>query len=104
MSEPDTHDEFPAKFVAGIVAHINEDHAGEMLAIAHGIAGRTWASEASLQHADKRGLDLVLKADGRMEIVRVPFDAPLNTTTDFRPAVIALIARAQAPGQESREA
>lgn len=96
MSEPDMHDEFPAKFVAGIVAHINEDHADEMLAIAHGIAGCTWASEASLQHADKRGLDLALKADGRLEIVRVPFEAPLTKTTDFRPAMIALIARASA--------
>lgn len=99
MSELDTNDELPAKFVAGIVAHINEDHAGEMLAIAHGIAGRAWATTAMLQHADKRGLDLVLKADGRMEIVRVPFNAPIEKTTEFRPTIIAMIAQARTSGK-----
>jgi putative heme iron utilization protein len=89
-------DEFPAKFVAGIVAHINDDHRAEMLAIAHALAGQTWATEATLQHANKRGLDLVLKAGERVELVRVAFDAPLKKTTDFRSATVKLVERAQA--------
>ncbi len=96
--------EFPAKFVAGVVAHINQDHAAEMLAVAHGIAGQAWATEATLQHADKNGLDLALRVGERVEIVRVPFAAPLVKTTQFRVAVIVLIQQAHKRlGQETPE-
>ncbi|MCG8347137.1 MAG: class I SAM-dependent methyltransferase [Chloroflexales bacterium] len=86
---------FPEKFVAGVVAHINEDHRREMLDLAHGLAGQNWASEASLLHADKHGLDLLLHAADREERLRVTFDEPLERPNQFRPALIALIQRAR---------
>jgi putative heme iron utilization protein len=87
---------FPAKFVAGIVAHINEEHRRELVDLAHGLAGQTWVIEAALSHIDKAGLDLQLLARGREETLRISFDAPLDKTTEFRPAVAALIQRARA--------
>jgi putative heme iron utilization protein len=86
---------FPEKFVAGVVAHINADHRREMLDLAHGLAGQNWASEASLLHADKHGLDLLLRAADREERLRVTFDEPLEQPKQFRPALIALIQRAR---------
>jgi heme iron utilization protein len=91
-----TSDELPAKFLAGVVAHVNEDHRDEMLAIAHALAGQTWAVDATLHHADKLGLDLLLKAGERTEQIRVLFDAPLKKSAEFRDATIVLIERAQA--------
>lgn len=87
--------EFPDKFVVGIVAHINDDHRREMLELAHGLAGQSWASDATLLHADKRGIDLLLHGADRAERVRVPFDAPLEQPNQFRPTLIALIQRAR---------
>lgn len=97
-------DEFPEKFVAGIIGHINEDHRRELLDIAHGIAQVGWADDASLQHFDKEGLDIALTGDNRRQIVRVRFDTPLSKTTQFRPAMIALIgqARQALPGASSQ--
>jgi hypothetical protein len=83
--------EFPAKFVEGIVAHINEDHRDDLLDIARGIGRQDWPSDAWLLHADMRGLDMMLSAEGREEKLSVAFDAPLSMTTQFRPAMIALI-------------
>ena len=86
---------FPDKFAAGIVAHINEDHRREMLELAHGLAGATWAAEAELAGIDKGGLNLLLRNGGREEPLRVAFAAPSDKTTDFRPAVAGLIQRAR---------
>jgi putative heme iron utilization protein len=86
----------PEKFVAGVVAHINEDHQAEMLDLARGLAGEAWAHDAQLLHADPHGLDLLLRADERSEQLRIAFDAPLERPNQFRPALIALIARARA--------
>ncbi|GAB4108663.1 MAG: hypothetical protein OHK0022_60440 [Roseiflexaceae bacterium] len=99
--------EFPAKFVAGIVAHINDDHRREMLDLAHGLAGQGWASDATLLHADRLGLDLLLHAEGREERLRVAFDTPLEQPNQFRPTLIALIQRARQalpehPGQQEQ--
>lgn len=93
-------DTFPETFVAGVVAHINEDHRDEMLALAHGLAGQHWAEQAVLLHADPRGIDLLLRAAGREERLRVAFEVPLERPNEFRPALIALIGRArqQVPG------
>ncbi|HEU4328699.1 MAG TPA: DUF2470 domain-containing protein [Roseiflexaceae bacterium] len=87
--------EFPEKFVAGVVGHINEDHRREMVELAHGLAGQDWASDATLLHADKLGIDLLLHGEGREERLRVPFDAPLELPNQFRPTLIALIQRAR---------
>jgi putative heme iron utilization protein len=91
MSEIDA---LPVQFVAGVVAHVNDDHAADMLLIAHNIAGQTWATQALLQHTDKRGLDLLVRDGDREARVRVPFDAPVEKTSDYRDAVMTLVARA----------
>lgn len=94
MSNLENDAALPAKFVAGIAAHINEDHRNEMLLLAHRLAGQTWATDAALQNADKNGVELKVMAGERVALVRVAFEQPIDKTTDFRPAMQALLMRA----------
>jgi len=87
---------FPEKFVAGVVAHINADHRTEMRDLAQGLAGQTWTEDVEVLHADPCGIDLLLRAEGREERLRIAFDTPLERPNQFRPALIALIGRARA--------
>jgi putative heme iron utilization protein len=89
-------DAFPKKFITGMVKHINEDHRAEMLQLAHGLAGATWADEAEATHADTHGLDLLLHAADREEPLRIPFDPPLEQPNQFRPMLIGMIGQARA--------
>lgn len=86
---------FSEPFVAGVVAQINADHRAEMLDLARSLAGRDWAEEATLLHADPHGIDLLLHGAGREERLRIVFDPPLEQPNQFRPALIALIAQAR---------
>jgi putative heme iron utilization protein len=85
----------PEKFVAGIVSHINEDHRGEMLDLAQGLGQQHWASEAELLHADRDGIDLLLRGEARAERLRLVFDTALERPNEFRPTLITLIKRAR---------
>lgn len=95
MSNLENDTALPAKFVAGIAAHINEDHRDEMLLLAHRLAGQAWATDATLQNADKSGVELKVMAGERVALVRVAFEQPIDKTTDFRPAMQALLMRAR---------
>lgn len=93
----DTHPgTLPEKFLAGVLGHINSDHRRELLQLAHGLAGATWADEAEATHADTHGLDLLLHAADREETLRIPFDAPIEKPNQFRPMLIGMIGRARA--------
>lgn len=93
----DTHPRtLPETFLVGVLGHINSDHRHELLQLAHGLAGATWADEAEATHADTHGLDLLLHAADREEPLRIPFDAPIEKPNQFRPMLIGMIGRARA--------
>jgi hypothetical protein len=66
------------KFLAGVLGHSNSDHRRELLQLAHGLAGATWAEDAEATHTDTRGLDLLLRGAEREEPLRIAFDTPLE--------------------------
>ncbi|GAB4113766.1 MAG: hypothetical protein Fur005_08660 [Roseiflexaceae bacterium] len=109
----------PSMFVAGIVEHINSDHRAQMIDLAQGLAGQRWVEDASLIAADTEpptgiesmsavrvenasliaadteGVDLQVVGAKRSEQIRIVFDQPIVHPNEFRPAMIALIHRAQ---------
>jgi caffeoyl-CoA O-methyltransferase len=86
---------FTEKFVAGIVAHLNEEHRRELLALAHGLAGQIWATAAEALTLEPTGLGLLLRNAERAEELSIPFEPPLERPNQVRPALIALIGRAR---------
>jgi caffeoyl-CoA O-methyltransferase len=87
---------FTETFVAGIVAHLNEEHRRELLDLAHGLAGQLWATEAEALTLAPTGLGLLLWNAERAEELPIPFEPPLERPNQVRPALIALIGRARA--------
>jgi putative heme iron utilization protein len=70
---------------AGIVAHMNEDHANTLLHYARVLRGLE-AQEVCMTGIDGEGFDLL--ADGRK--LRIDFDSPIQTVEEARDALIRL--------------
>jgi heme iron utilization protein len=80
-----------AESEAGIVAHMNEDHADALQLYARkllGLPGNDWR----MTGIDTEGLDL--RRGGR--VARLAFDAPLGTASEARKILVGLVAKARA--------
>ena len=78
---------------AGIVRHMNEDHADALRLYAQkllGLPGGDWR----MTGIDAEGLDL--RHAG--QVARLPFDAPLASAAEARKVLVALVGRARAIG------
>jgi len=76
---------------AGIVAHMNTDHADALQLYAGkllGLSGRDWR----MTGIDAEGVDL--RRGG--QVARLPFDRPLATVADARATLVSLVGRARA--------
>lgn len=80
---------------AGAVAHLNDDHAGALLAMARGLAGHPDATSATCTAIDRYGLDLSV-VDTETATVRIPFAETANAPADLRSATVELARRARA--------
>jgi putative heme iron utilization protein len=85
----------PAAAAQRAVDHMNEDHRDSLIDMAKALAGRAWTEEAELVAIDVRGLDIRANGGGRSELVRVDFDAPLESAGQLRDAVVVLARRAR---------
>lgn len=81
---------------AGIVAHMNRDHADANLLYVQQLAGLENASGATLVGIDRYGLTLQAATPEGPRQARVGFEKPLASAAEARPAVIALLERARA--------
>jgi putative heme iron utilization protein len=78
------------------VAHLNDDHADALLAMARGLAGHPGATAARCTAADRYGLDLAVETpDGPAE-ARVGFAVPIGAPDGLRAATVELTRRARA--------
>jgi putative heme iron utilization protein len=76
---------------AGIVGHMNDDHADALQLYAEkllGLAGGNWR----MTGIDAEGIDL--RRSG--QVARLPFDAPLATAAEARKVLVSLVGRARA--------
>jgi putative heme iron utilization protein len=76
---------------AGIVAHMNDDHAEALDLYASRLLGQT-GTRWRMTGIDSEGLDL--RRDGL--VGRLAFDAPVATAEEARTALVSLVARARA--------
>jgi putative heme iron utilization protein len=77
---------------AGIIDHMNDDHADAGLLICAQLSGRGDLTRATMVGVDRFGADYDAAAsDGRSVIVRVPFPEPAAGTDDVRRHLVAAV-------------
>jgi len=80
----------PATLVTNAIAHMNIDHAHNLLDYARVLAGLAWAEDVEMTALDQAGFDLVVRGGGRLQTVCIPFDPPLTNPDQLRPALVSL--------------
>ncbi|MEK7714109.1 MAG: DUF2470 domain-containing protein [candidate division NC10 bacterium] len=83
-----------ADAAAGIVAHMNRDHADALIAYARHFAGEA-ADEATLVSVDRLGLKLRLRQRGRLHSVRIAFPREVTTAAESREVLIEMLRTAR---------
>jgi heme iron utilization protein len=91
VAEPDPL----AASAAGILTHMNDDHAEAVLAYARVLAAVPEASSATMTAVDRYGFELALITPEGPRAVRLAFDAPVATNDEVRRAMVALVKRAR---------
>jgi heme oxygenase (biliverdin-IX-beta and delta-forming) len=86
-----------APAAAGAVAHLNDDHADALLAMARGLGGHPDATSATCTAIDRYGLDVDVM-DLEKVAVRIAFAEPARAPKDLRAATVELARRARAAG------
>lgn len=85
-----------APLAAGVVEHMNADHAAANLLIAQVLGGRADATSATCVGVDRYGIELVAKGGDGTGRVRVGFATPATTSEEVRSEVVALVHQAKA--------
>jgi heme iron utilization protein len=85
-----------APFAAGIVEHMNADHAGSQVELVHGLLGRTDVEAAVMTGVDRLGVDLDTTSPAGRLPLRIAFPEPATSPEEVRRAIIALLASARA--------
>lgn len=85
----------PDEVTAGAIAHMNADHAQNVLDYVHALAGLDWAEHASMTQIDRDGFALVAQAGARAETARIVFDEPVHDAQELRKAMVVLARRAR---------
>lgn len=84
-----------ASAAAGILAHMNDDHADAVLAYAKALARISTAESATMTAVDRYGFELTATTPEGPRPARLAFDAPVATVDDVRRAMIAMVERAR---------
>ena len=82
-------------FSAGAVAHLNDDHAEALAAMARTLGGYPDTTAAVCTGADRYGLDLRLTTDRGLAYTRVGYAAPIDSIDQLRSAAVELTRRAR---------
>ena len=88
-------DPLAGEAAAGVVEHMNADHAAALVAMARVLGGREDVTEAVMTAVDRYGFDLVTSGPSGRAALRLGFDAPVATAAAVRPAMIRLVERAR---------
>jgi putative heme iron utilization protein len=80
---------------ARAVAHLNDDHADALLAMARRLGGYPDASEAGCERADRYGLDLRVVTPRGVARTRVGYAARIDAVEQLRAATVELARRSR---------
>lgn len=83
---------------AGILAHMNGDHADALIAYATSLSRIEGVSAATMTAVDRYGFEMAVTTPAGPRATRIGFDAPADTTDAVRKAMVALVKRARAAG------
>jgi heme iron utilization protein len=89
----------PDPFVAhaaGILSHMNEDHADALLAYCHALTRATDATQATMTGVDRYGFELSALTAAGARPLRLPFSRTLTTVAEVRAELVALVQHARA--------
>ncbi|MDQ3031990.1 MAG: DUF2470 domain-containing protein [Myxococcota bacterium] len=87
-----------APAAAGILTHMNDDHADAVLAYARVLASLPSATAATMTAVDRYGFELAATTPDGPKAARIAFDAPATTSDEVRKAMVALVKRARTDG------
>jgi putative heme iron utilization protein len=87
-----------ADAAAGIIAHMNEDHADAQVLFCKHFAGLDGTLEASMSAVDRYGFDMVAVSAEHRTPVRLAFPAECFTGDEVRQAMVAMVGEARAAG------
>ena len=79
---------------AGIVEHMNRDHADALVAYARHFAGEA-ADEATMVSVDRLGFKLRLRRGGRLHSVRIAFPREVTAAAESREVLIEMLRTAR---------
>jgi hypothetical protein len=85
-----------AAAAAGILSHMNEDHAEAMIAYARAFAGLPEATAAQMTAVDRYGFELAVTTPAGPRAARLAFEEPLTTTDEVRKAMVVMVKSARA--------
>ncbi len=81
---------------AGILTHMNDDHAEAILSYARALARIPDATAASMTAVDRYGFDLVATTPRGPKATRIAFETEVTTPDEVRRAMVALVKAARA--------
>jgi len=84
-----------APHAAGIIEHMNDDHADAMLAYARAFASAPDTSEARMTGVDRLGFDMELETGSGPRRARLAFEPPVESPKDVRRALVRMVGAAR---------
>src|SRR4051812_2093213 len=80
---------------AGIIEHMNADHAEAQVLFCRHLAGRPETTSASMSAVDRYGFEMIAVSPAGRAAVRVGFPAPCTTGDEVRLAMVAMVGEAR---------
>ena len=84
-----------APAAAGIIGHMNADHAEAQVLYCRHLAGRPETTRATMSAVDRYGFEMVAEGPNGRAAVRLGFPRPCSTGEEVRQAMVAMVAEAR---------
>lgn len=81
---------------AGILSHMNQDHADALVAYARGLARIPEATAVTMTAVDRYGFDMAVTTPQGQRASRLAFDREVTTSDEVRKAMVAMVKAARA--------
>lgn len=85
-----------AESAAGIIAHMNADHAESQVLFCRQLAGHADTTTASMSAVDRYGFEMIAVTPTGRHAVRLGFAVPCTNGHEVRQALVAMVAEARA--------
>ena len=90
-----------APAAAGIIEHMNTDHAEALVLYCRHLAGRPGTTEASMTAVDRYGFEMIAVGPAGRAAVRLGFPEACCTSDDVRRVMVSLVAEARGRAADS---